>query len=83
MKLSSCVSVVVIGFESLDDAIRSSQFAFAENESRNNYFEGDKVGLCQYLVNHFCIPGSTTLDLSDDSEGLISMNSLYSYLTIC
>ena len=49
MKLSSYVSVVVIGFESLDDAIRSSQFAFAENESRNNYFEGTKLASANTL----------------------------------
>lgn len=60
----------MLGFESLDDTIRSSQFNFGESDSKNNYFEGDKISFSNYLVNHFCTPGGTTLDLSDDSEGL-------------
>ena len=79
MKLSSCVSVAVFGFESLDDVIRNSQFNFSDSESKINYFEGDKVSFCHYLVNHFCTPGATILDLTNDSEGLNFLNSLHSY----
>lgn len=83
MKLNTCISVVVLGFESLDDKIRNSQFNFGENESKNNYFEGDRISFCHYLVNHFCSPGGTIINLSDDSKGLHFMNAyslnLYRY----
>ena len=79
MKLNRCVSVAVFGYESLDDVMRSSQFHFSESESKRNHFQGEKVGFCHYLVNHFCATGGTTLDLTNDTEGLNFMNSLYSY----
>lgn len=70
MKFNSSTSAVIFGYESLDDTISNNQFNFTENDSKNNYFEGNKMEFCQYLVKHFCSPGDTTLDLSDDPEGL-------------
>ena len=70
MKLDPCVSAVIIGFQSTDDTIKMTQFNFTDGESKCNFFEGDKMGFCEYLVSHFCTPGGTVLDLSGDPEGL-------------
>ena len=76
MKLDCCVSAIVIGFKSIDDNIRSSQFIFGEEESMRNYLEGERACLYDYLLQHFCSPNSTILDLSNDREGT------YTYLCI-
>lgn len=70
MKLDPCTSAVIIGYQSTDDIIKITQFAFSDGESKCNFFEGDEKGFCEYLVSHFCIPGGTVLDLSGDPEGL-------------
>ena len=70
MKLDDCISTVVLGYESIDDRVKDSQFKIDENDSKRNYLEGDRMNFCNHLVSHFCSPGGTTLDLSDDPEGL-------------
>ena len=70
MKLNPCVSTVVLGFYSVDDTIKNSQFNFTTSEPKNDYFEGDQMTFSQFLIDHFCNSGSTILDLTDDSEGL-------------
>lgn len=70
MKLNACVSVVLFGFQSTDDMIKKSQFDFTATEEKNNYFEGDYNAFAHYLMDHFCMSGSTVLDLTEDSEGL-------------
>ena len=61
MKLDDCISTVVLGYESIDDRVKDSQFNFDENDSKRNYFEGDRMNFCNHLVSHFCSPAGTTL----------------------
>lgn len=72
MKFDRCVSTVVLGFQSIDDTISSSQFIFKEREKRENFFVGERVALAEYLLDHFCPPGGTVLDISCDPAGMHS-----------
>ena len=69
-KLEKCVNTVVIGFQSIDDTIASTQFIFKEEESKLNLFVGSHAELCEYILSHFCPPGGTVLDMSCDPSGL-------------
>lgn len=64
LRLSSCVTVVVLGFFSPDDTIKSEHFNFSIGESQKNYFEGDERELFAHLVGHFSPDGSTILDMT-------------------
>ena len=69
MKLDRCVSTVVLGFQSIDDTISSSQFIFREGERRKNFFVGEHVGLVEHILDHFCSLGGTVLDMTCDPAG--------------
>ena len=68
-KLDSCVMVAVLGYQSIDGLTKGTQFIYEEKESRANYIKGSREDISVYLLQHFCSPGGTVLDMSNDSRG--------------
>jgi len=68
-KLDSFVMVAVLGFHSIDCTIESSQWLYGPEESRPNYIKGSRKDISLYLIEHFCSPSGTILDLSNDPKG--------------
>ena len=66
---------VVLGYQSIDGLTKGSQFIFEEGESTSNFIKGSKEDISIYLLKHFCSPGGTVLDISNDSEGKCYNNS--------
>ena len=77
LELDKCVSVAMLGFQSVDDTARANQFMFKEGESKKNFYCGDHSGLCEYLLEHFCPPTGTVLDMSCDPAGMYVLIQLY------
>ena len=67
-KLEKCVTLIVIGFQSIDDNITSTQYIFKEGESKRNFFAGNRTELCEYILSHFCPP---VIDMSCDPSGTV------------
>lgn len=75
LKLDKCVSAVMLGFQSIDDTVKSTQFMFKEGETKENFFIGEHTGLFEYLLDHFCCPNGTVLDMSCDPAGMYYIDS--------
>ena len=60
----------MLGFQSINDTIDSSQFIYRDGEKRQNFFVGNNVALYQYVLEHFYSPGGTVLDMSGDPVGM-------------
>jgi len=73
-ELDKCVSVVMVGFQSVDDIARANRFMFKEGESKKNFYSGDRSGLFEYMLEHFCPPTGTVLDMSCDPEGIMQLS---------
>ena len=59
-----CVSMVVLGFFSGDDTIKSEHALFDTKDDRRNFFQGTEEDLFTYIITHFSPPGSTVLDIT-------------------
>ena len=70
MKLEKCVKAIVLGFNSIDDTMKLSQFNFKPEEKRVNLYSGERASLFQYILDHFCCPSGTVLDISCNPTGL-------------
>ena len=80
MKLDRCVTAVILGFQSIDDSMKTTQFRYREEEKKRNFLTGEPVEFAEYLLDHFTPPGSTILDISGDPKGIYT----YKYSTcIC
>ena len=69
----------VLGFQSIDDTIASTQFIYKEEERKVNFFAGSHVESCEYILSHFCPPGGTVLDMSCDPSGTVHV-TLYNIM---
>ena len=72
-ELDKCVSVAMLGFQSVDDIARANQFMYKEGENKKNFYCGDRSGLFEYILEHFCPPTGTVLDMSCDPEGIMQL----------
>ena len=70
LKLDRCISTIVLGFQSINDTVQSSQLIFRDGENKQNFFVGERPGLVEYVLEHFCPPGSTVLDMTCDPSGM-------------
>ena len=60
----------MLGFQSIDDNIKSTQFIYKEGEIKQNFFCGEHPELYEYILDHFCCPSGTVLDMSCDPAGV-------------
>ena len=78
-KLDSYVLVAVLGFQSLDGFVADSQFTYNPDEMKPNYVKGSREEIDAYIMEHFCSPCGTILDVSNDARGkIVTMYTLYS-----
>ena len=80
LKLDRCVSAVMIGFQSIDDTVKSTQFMYREGKPKKIFFSGEHIELFEYLLYHFCFPNGTVLDMSYDPEGTYYKDT---YVDVC
>ena len=73
-ELDKCVSVAMLGFQSVDDIAWANQFMYKEGESKKNFYSGDHSGLFEYILEQFCPPTGTVLDMSCDPEGIMQLS---------
>jgi hypothetical protein len=59
------VSVVVLGYFSVDDQRKCDHFCFGEGEDRSNFLEGSQEDVLKYIIAHFSQPSSVVLDLTE------------------
>lgn len=70
IKLDRCVSTVVLGYQCIDDTVKNSQVIFRDGEKKQNFFVGERTALVEYVLDHFCPPGGTVLDMTCDPSGM-------------
>ena len=56
--------MVVLGYFSVDDQLKSDHFCFGEGEERCNFLEGSQEDVLKYITAHFSQPSSVVLDLT-------------------
>ena len=79
LKLDNCVSAVMLGFQSIDNAVKSTQFMYQEGK-QIKFCSGEYTGLFKYLLDHFCCPNGTVSDMSCNPEGTYYKNT---YIHVC
>ena len=65
--------VAVLGYESMGGIVADSQFSYhsESEELKPNYIEGSRKEISTYIMEHFCSPCGTILDVSNDTRGKI------------
>ena len=43
MKLDRCITAVILGFQSIDDSMKTKQFRYGEEKKKRNFFTGEPV----------------------------------------
>ena len=69
MKFDKCVHTVVLGFQSINNTIDSSQFIYRDGEKRQNFFCGKQHCPVPVCVGAFLFSDGTVLDMSGDPVG--------------
>ena len=69
----------MLGFQSIDDAVKSTQFMYQEGK-QIKFCGGEYTGLFKYLLDHFCCPNGTVSDMSCNPEGTYYKNT---YINVC
>ena len=67
LKLDRYVSAVMLGFQSIDDTVRSTQLMYKGGRQRK-IIAVEHIQFFEFLLDHFYCPNGTVLDISCDTE---------------
>ena len=68
--------VAVLGYQSIDGLTKSTHFIYGEEEVKANYVKGSREHISVHLIQHFCSPGGTILDITNDPKGTWLQNHI-------
>ena len=75
----------MLGFQSIDDAVKNTQFMYQEGK-QIKFCSGGYTGLFEHLLDQFCCANGTVSGMSCNSEGMYYKNTyinVYLYVKIC